>query len=100
MTKNLYRYDFVGDVNLEEVEAVLLLSVMATECLHGLQQTRLDASYLFDQKRNASIIDAGTPVGRDLNRLFTGFIVLEFGSDSFTVDRLGDHDRQFEEVAA
>ena len=100
MTKNLYRYVFAEEVNLEEVEAVLLLSVMATECLHGRQQTRLDASYFFDPKKNACIIDAGTPIGRDLSRIFTGFVVLEYGSESFTVDRLGDPDRQVQEVAA
>ena len=37
-------------------------------------QTRLDAAHVFDVDRHTCVIDASTPVGRDLNRLFAGFI--------------------------
>jgi len=30
----------------------------------------------------------GTPVGRDFNRLFLGFLQREFGPDSFRVERV------------
>jgi hypothetical protein len=32
--------------------------------------------------------DAGTPVGRDFNRLFLGFLQREFGPESFRVERV------------
>jgi hypothetical protein len=34
------------------------------------------------------LIGAGTEVGADLNKLFAGFLVQEFGVTSFTVQRL------------
>lgn len=90
MTKELYRYVFSEEAAIEEVEASLLLSVLATESLHGESQTRLDAAHYLDAAKRACVIDASTPVGRDLNRLFTGFIGREFGPDAFSVERVAD----------
>ena len=87
MTKELYRYEFHPELLLEDVEASLLLAVLATESLHGESQVRLDASHYLDPDRRACVIDAGTPVGRDVNRLFVGFLRREFGEDSFHVER-------------
>jgi hypothetical protein len=88
MTKELYRYKFQPEVPLEEVEASLLLSIIATESLHGESQVRLDASHYLDREQRACVIDAGTPVGRDVNRLFVGFLRREFGEDAFEVERV------------
>ncbi len=91
MTKDLYRYTFEPDVPLENLEASLLLAILATESLHGEAQVRLDAAHYLDQAKRACVIDAGTAVGRDLNRLFVGFIRGEFGADSFEVRRAAGH---------
>ena len=88
MTRELYRYTFASGVPIEEAEASLLLAVLATQSLHGETQTRLDAAHCFDPTKRACVIDAGTPVGRDLNRLFTGFMGREFGADAFDVERI------------
>lgn len=88
MKRDVYRYAFVAEIPLEEVEASLLLAVLATESLHGEAQTRLDAAHYLDPLKRACVIDAGTLVGRDLNRLFTGFLAREFGADSFTVQHV------------
>ncbi len=90
MTKTPYRYSFKHNVSLEEVEASLLLAIMGTESLHGEAQVRLDAAHCFDHDQRACVIDASTPVGRDVNRLFAGFLSREFGADAFEVDRV-DH---------
>ena len=101
MTKELYRYAFPARVPLEDIEATLLLALMAAETLHGESQVRLDAAHFFDILRRACVIDAGTPVGRDLNRLFVGFIRREFGVDAFTVERVdATRPNQPEEVPA
>lgn len=100
MTKELYQYAFVPEVPIEEIEASLLLAVMATESLHGESQTRLDAAHFLDPSKRACVIEAGTPVGRDLNRLFAGFLGREFGAESFTVERVTECDHHPEEVAA
>ena len=99
MTKELYRYTFTPEVSIEDVEASVVLAVMATESLHGETQTRLDAAHYLDSIKRACVIDAGTSVGQDLNRLFTGFIGREFGPDAFTVERVEDHNPQSKEFA-
>lgn len=102
MSRELYRYSFPPHVPFEEVEATLLLAIWGTESLHGEAQTRLDAGHFLDRDRRACAIDAGTPVGRDVNRLFVGFLGREFGPESFRVERLVDPgpSRQAKEVPA
>ncbi len=100
MTKQLYRYTFTAEAPIEEVEASLLLAVMATESLHGESQTRLDVAHFLDPTKRACVIDAGTPVGRDLNRLFVGFMGREFGEDAFRVERVESHSNTPREPAA
>ncbi len=86
--KDVYRYSFEKDVPLQDVEESLLLAVLAAECLHGESRVRLDAGYFLDKDGGACVIDAGTPVGQDLNKVFTGFCIREFGEDSFKVERV------------
>ncbi len=88
MTKELYRYTFKPDVPLEDIETSLLLAVLSAESLHGEAQVRLDAAHYFDRDQRACVIDASTPVGRDVNRLFVGFVSREFGEDAFHVERV------------
>lgn len=87
MTWELYRYEFRPEVPLDEVEASLMLAFLATESLHGESQVRLDASHNLDHERRVCVIDARTRVGRDINRLFVGFLRHEFGEDSFSIER-------------
>ena len=88
MNRELYRYRFERDVPLKEAEESLLLAALAAECLHGESRVRLDASYCFSKRRRACVIDASTDVGRDISRIFSGFLSREFGEDSFRVKRL------------
>jgi hypothetical protein len=88
MTKELYRYSFPPRVPVEEIEATLLLALWGAESLHGEAQVRLDATHFLDADRRACVIDAGTPVGRDVNRLFVGFVRREFGDGAFRVERV------------
>jgi hypothetical protein len=88
MTREHYRYVFAPAIPLEEVEASLVLALFAVESLHGEAQAFLDAGHFLDADRRACVIDAGSEVGRDLNRVFTGFLRREFGPDAFTVERI------------
>lgn len=88
MSKELYRYSFPGNVPVEEIEATLLLALWGAESLYGESQVRLDAAHFLDPDRRACVIDADTPVGRDVNRLFVGFARREFGNDAFRVERV------------
>src|SRR5436309_2002722 len=89
MSELVYRYQFADAVPVAEVEATLVLSVLAAESLHGAPQVRLDAGHFLDGAGRACVIDAGTAVGRDLNRLFTGFLSREFGPHAFRVEPIG-----------
>ena len=88
MPKEVYRYTFKPNTSLEDLEASLLLAILATESLHGEAQVRLDAAHAVDVEKRSCVVDASTPVGRDLNRLFTGFVSREFGADAFNVERI------------
>ncbi len=88
MARDVYRYVFADEVPGVEVETTLILSIFGVESLHGESQTRLDAQHAFDAKKRVVVIDASTEVGRDLNRLFIGFMTREFGPGSFRVERV------------
>ncbi len=98
MTKDFYRYTIRSDIPIEEVEASLLLAIMATESLHGQAQVRLDTAHAVDAEKRSCVLDTSTPVGRDLNRLFIGFLSREFGPDAFSVERIHDNDHQPQEA--
>ena len=84
----VYRYRFDAELAMEEIESALLLAIWGTESLHGESQTRLDAAHCFDAEQRACVIDASTDVGKDLNRLFVGFLRREFGEDAFRVEHV------------
>ena len=88
MTHDVYRYRFRPGAEMTDVEASLLLALVSAESLHGEAQVRLDAAHAFDGARRVCVIDAGTAVGRDVNRLFAGYLRREFGPESFQVERL------------
>jgi hypothetical protein len=88
VNNEIYRYSFPPAIPLSEIEETLLLAIWGTESIHGESQARLDASHLLDTDRRICVIHGGTPVGRDLNRLFVGFVAREFGADAFTVERV------------
>jgi hypothetical protein len=88
MTATAYRYRFAPGVPAEEIEVSLLMAVLAAESLHGETQVQLDSGHAFDPEQRTCVIDAGTSVGRDLNRLFAGFVRREFGEDAIRVERV------------
>ena len=86
--RDVYRYEFTDAVPAVEVETTLLLSIFGVEALHGESQARLDIQHAFEPKKRVVVIDGSTAVGRDLNRLFLGFMTREFGPGSFRVERI------------
>jgi hypothetical protein len=88
MSGDTYRYTLDECVPPEEAEVTLLLALIGIESLHGESQTRLDAAHAFNGAERTVTIDGTTAVGRDLNKLFAGFLTREFGADSFEVQRV------------
>jgi hypothetical protein len=82
----IYRYEFENEVDLEQVEASLILAAFAAESLHG-EAANLDVGWAFDREERRLVIDAGSPSGRDFNRVFAGFLRREMGDEAFTVEK-------------
>ena len=87
MPDSAFRYQFNESMDMDEVEAAFVLAIFATESIHGESDTRLHAEHTLDLKKRTCAVDGNTSVGRDLNRLFTGFLRREFGENSFTVQK-------------
>ncbi len=90
MNHTTYHYTIDEAVPIKEVELSLMLAVLATECIHGHSQVRLDASFSLDPKNRSCRIDATSEVGQTIARIFTGFLTKEFGEQSFNVARIGN----------
>ncbi len=102
MNTTAYRYRFSPEVRLEDVEASLVLTFFATESIHGESQVYLDAGHYFDPDTRTCVIDASCPVGRDLNRIFVGFLRRELDSQAFNVEAIptnAKHEQPIKEVA-
>ena len=93
LSRKLYRYSFQIPVALDQVEDSLLLAVMAAEGVHGQSQVRMDGEFLLDESKRACVVDATTPVGETIARVFTTFLVREFGEDAFAVERVASEER-------
>lgn len=100
MTGTAYRYTLAEVVPIEEAGITLLLARLGVEALHGESQARLDADHALDAGARTVAIGAATAVGRDMNKLFAGFLVREFGPDSFTVARVHRPEPRPEPVTA
>jgi len=88
MKPTIYRYTFRNHTPLDEVEASLLLAILAAEGVHGEAQVRLDAGYFLDEKHRVLVVDARTDVGVTVAQIFTSFLLREFGDDAFSIERV------------
>jgi len=85
MRSDIYRYVFNDSVPIEEAEATLHLAILAAESLFGESRVRMDEAYSIDEGARVCVIDATSEVGRSICRIFTGYLIREFGQDRFTV---------------
>lgn len=85
--KQVYAFRFRRHVDIDDVQDTLTLSILGAENLHGRARIRLDGSWRLDRQRRTCSIDASTPVGEDIAKLFTGYLGKEFGETAFTVRR-------------
>lgn len=95
MKAEVYRYSFDASVPLTEIEATLTLAIIGVESLHGECTTLMDVQHLFEPTKRMVVIQADTESGRDLARLFTGYLSREFPLGKFAVVRL-THEPAFE----
>ena len=89
MANNLYRYSFSEEIKFQDVQESLILSVLAAESLYGRSAIRMDAYFHIDEKTQTCVVDASSDVGRHIARIFTGFLINEFGEETFSVHKIG-----------
>lgn len=85
MKSDIYRYVFKRCIPLQEAEATLHLAIVAAESLFGESRVRMDAAYTIDEDLRVCVVDASNEIGRSICRIFTGYLIREFGEDCFTV---------------
>lgn len=88
MNLSLYRYSFGSELTMQDVKETLTVAVLATQCLHGLSQVMLDTRFSVDSKKRRCVVDAGSAVGRDIARIFTGLLSHQYGETAFKVKRI------------
>ena len=88
MTATTLRYEFGSSLSMDDVEASLVLALVAVESLHGETTVLLEPCHALDAAARVCAIACDTPIGHDLNHLFAGFLRREFGPESFSVRRI------------
>ena len=88
MASEAYKFTFSPVVSRQSVGEALITAVFAVECIHGQSAIRLDAAYRLDEEKRTCVVNAGTPVGRDIGLLLAGLLALQFGGDAFAVSRV------------
>lgn len=85
MLKTHYKYQFREGPPIDEIGDLLFLAALAVESLHGRSSLRLDGTFQLQKPERACQVNASTQVGRDLARIFTGFLCHHFGEKAFQV---------------
>src|SRR5262245_44383976 len=88
MRRELYRYGLDSADDYDECTRMLSDSLDSVEALHGVVAARLDARHSCDDANWRIVIDASTPVGKDLVRIFTGDLCKHLGETGFRVERI------------
>ena len=84
MRREIYQYTFDEAVPFNEIEESMFLATMAVESLHGRSSLRLDSAFTMDSHKQPVAVDASTTVGRDIARVFTGYLTRQFGEELFS----------------
>jgi hypothetical protein len=88
MTAERVRFTFDDTVPLEDVAASLILARWATEALHGEPVVALEAWHSLDAQKHECTVETTSAAGRDLAKMFLGFLKRELAPTLFRVERL------------
>ena len=88
MTADVYRFEMDKTVPLLEAEQSLHLALIAVQGLFGQARVRMDAAYHVNESRRVIVVDGTTEIGLALVRVFTEFLLREFGGEAFEVRRV------------
>ena len=88
MINKIHKYSFNESIPVQELEDTFMLALIAVEILHGRYRVQEECKILMDKSNRTYVIDASTDAGNDLNLLFNGFAIKEYGEHSVKVERL------------
>ncbi|MBT8341830.1 MAG: hypothetical protein HKP58_10880 [Desulfatitalea sp.] len=89
MTQETYKYRFDQEtVQAQDMEDTFMLALMAVESLHSRSRVRMEVGFVIDKPNRTCTIDAVTPVGQELARIFTGFATREYGERAVHIERI------------
>jgi len=88
MSRTIYHYRFDTDLPMDAIKGSLLLAVIAVEGLKGRARVQLEARFKLNKNKRSCEIEANTDVGESIARIFTVFLVKEFGEQAFKVERV------------
>ena len=89
MTQETYKYRFDKEaVPSQDLEDTFMLALLAVESLHSRSRVRMECRFVIDKHNRTCVIDAVTTVGRDLARIFTGFVTREYGERAVRIKRI------------
>ncbi len=93
MKREVYRFVIDDSISMDEVEATLLLAILAVECLFGESRIRMEAAYSIAKDKHTCVIDATNDVGESICRVFTGYLTREFWDNAFTVRPITEREK-------
>ena len=82
-----FRFEILPDLPMEEAEASLHLATFSCEGLYGPARVRMEGTFHVDDDRRVITIDANE-IGETLSKVYTGFLLREFGEAAFRVRRI------------
>jgi hypothetical protein len=86
MRSGVYRYRVSQTVRWQLVNETLLAALSAAQALYGEARSRLETGFAEHCKRRTLVIDATSPPGRTLARIFAGLLIERFGSNSVQIE--------------
>jgi len=87
MNHEVYQFSFDESVSSEDAQGTFMLALVALESLHGKAAVRLECRFRNDPAAKLFHINSGTPIGNDLAKLFTGFVINAYGYDAVHIRR-------------
>jgi hypothetical protein len=88
MSDHIYSYEFGPSVSMRDARRSLQQAALTAEILHGIEAVRMDGDRRLSQSLRVCQIDGSTAAGRDIARLFTGFLTRQYGPGAFKVSRI------------
>ena len=82
-----YVFSFPAELPLDAIEDTLMVAALAVESLVGRPSFKLNASFRLDKKNRTCRIDATTPAGKQIAKVFAGLVAREFGEAAYRVER-------------